>query len=672
MHKNIIRLYKSIKIPVFAYYTVISLFFIVSLLYSIRSYNDYTYGKFDLGNMNQMLFNSSRGDFMRITDEFGGDASRFSMSHVDPSLLIFIPIAWFYSDAIFLVIITCFIFYIASILIYLISKKEGLGSVASSLNGLLIYLLPITGFVIIWTSFHPLLLGIPSLLYIYYLFLKNQDKKFNKKTLFLLIIVFLVFLLSKEELGFVFLSLSFYLYKRFPKNSRIVVILALIGFLWSLISFLVIIPSYSIQRTNDLNSFLSYANFENPQKYSTLASDNFFIHRYAHLGKDYKEISINLLKNPILIYKTLFNKDMLTTYLYLFIPTLFTVILTPLFSISLLPELLIHGLSGDSDIFNIENHRMAILIPLILVSGILFQKRFAKKSPIIPILISLAFCVSALATSLYIKNPLISPLFSKFFSLKSIVGASSTVKNPEWNYNLDPACADFILKDLDPRAKVSVPQVLGAKTSNRQYNAIFPTGLDKADIVIIDVLERKISNFLQKDIQINYDLTEKMLSEGKYKLTKSCNRLLSLSKEEGGNNNFEYSYTNIIDPGTPYQEFFYRDQSFFKFYTFESSQEGNRLNFIYSYIYSYEGRRHEVFPYTIISNGSLQWSFVHFPAFFTNTINKGAGKNDLITERFSLEIPDNLERGDNYEVYFGMGTSFWTKNNIKIGTTTIN
>ena len=54
-------------------------------------YNNYDMGKFDLGNMTQMAWYSLRGKFMYLTDYFGSNVPRWSMSHVDPILVLFLP-----------------------------------------------------------------------------------------------------------------------------------------------------------------------------------------------------------------------------------------------------------------------------------------------------------------------------------------------------------------------------------------------------------------------------------------------------------------------------------------------------------------------------------------------------------------------------------------------------
>src|SRR3990167_2056307 len=79
--------------------------FIYSFAFSLKRYNNYEYGKFDLGNMSQMVWNSSRGHFMEVTDQFGTNMPRWGMSHVDPILLIFVPVYWIYAHPMIMVFI---------------------------------------------------------------------------------------------------------------------------------------------------------------------------------------------------------------------------------------------------------------------------------------------------------------------------------------------------------------------------------------------------------------------------------------------------------------------------------------------------------------------------------------------------------------------------------------
>src|SRR5690349_7839134 len=107
-------------------------FFILVLAVNVKinvfRYDNFDYGKFDLGNMNQMIWNTTQGRFMYLTDYFGTNLPRWAMSHVDPILLVFIPIFLLiphpmtivYSQIV-LILASCFLVYK---LAYLVLKSK--------------------------------------------------------------------------------------------------------------------------------------------------------------------------------------------------------------------------------------------------------------------------------------------------------------------------------------------------------------------------------------------------------------------------------------------------------------------------------------------------------------------------------------------------------------------
>ena len=87
---NIQKLTKFYPFVILSFFVM--LFFLVNVRMNLFSYNNFDMGKFDLGNMAQMLWNTMHGRFMYLTDYFGTNLPRWSMSHVDPILLLFLPI----------------------------------------------------------------------------------------------------------------------------------------------------------------------------------------------------------------------------------------------------------------------------------------------------------------------------------------------------------------------------------------------------------------------------------------------------------------------------------------------------------------------------------------------------------------------------------------------------
>jgi len=77
------------------YFLIVLAFSLVIFTVSVRitysRYTNFENGKFDLGNMSQMVWNTMHGRFMYVTDYFGTNMPRWGMSHVDPFLVVFVP-----------------------------------------------------------------------------------------------------------------------------------------------------------------------------------------------------------------------------------------------------------------------------------------------------------------------------------------------------------------------------------------------------------------------------------------------------------------------------------------------------------------------------------------------------------------------------------------------------
>src|SRR3990172_8932606 len=100
---------------------VIILFFLINARINLFSYANFDFGKFDLGNMSQMLWNTLHGRFMYLTDYFGTNLPRWAMSHVDPILLLFLPLFAAYQHPLTLVVSQFVLVILSAFLVYKIA-----------------------------------------------------------------------------------------------------------------------------------------------------------------------------------------------------------------------------------------------------------------------------------------------------------------------------------------------------------------------------------------------------------------------------------------------------------------------------------------------------------------------------------------------------------------------
>src|SRR3989344_8196471 len=171
------------NLPLGAVIFVSLLMLFMSLKVTLFRYQNFEYGKFDLGNMSQMVYNTLHGNFMEVTDYFGANMPRWGMSHVDPFLVVFVPFYALFPDARVLVVAPLFLLISSSFLLYLIATRILNSKFASMFVALSFLFYPAVGYLLAWTGFHgvtsvvPFFLGAFLLLedmYIKRLFTRNK------------------------------------------------------------------------------------------------------------------------------------------------------------------------------------------------------------------------------------------------------------------------------------------------------------------------------------------------------------------------------------------------------------------------------------------------------------------------------------------------------------------
>ena len=131
---------------------------------NIFRYDNFDFGKFDLGNMTQMVWNTMHGRFMYLTDYFGTNLPRWSMSHVDPILVLFVPTFTLWQHSLNLVISQLILVIFSSILIFKVAELELRSKLAAFLFGISYLFYPAVGYLTAWTGFHGVTVAIPFFL----------------------------------------------------------------------------------------------------------------------------------------------------------------------------------------------------------------------------------------------------------------------------------------------------------------------------------------------------------------------------------------------------------------------------------------------------------------------------------------------------------------------------
>ena len=667
MPNKILDLYHHLNklLAKFEYFILIVLMVgLVTLSFSLayKRYYNFEYGKFDLGNMSQVVWNISRGDFYQITDQFGSNMSRIGMSHFDPILLIFTPFYWIFAHPLVLVFFQHLLIASAVIPLYLLTKKL-LQSELLSITVCLTYLLfPALGFTLVWTEFHGISFVAPLFLWLVW-FLEKYNFKFvlNKKNIAIYFVLLILLLSGKEEISAIIGVYSIIIMSR---NFKLGLITMLISFSWFITVFFFIIPAYSHVRRDSIDKYLNYIGENNPVP-EDAQGDNFFYQRYSYLGEDYPEMLKNLVTRPNLVKSVVLTDEKTETFFYLFGPLAFVPLLNFNTYVSM-PDFMITVLS-EEEIFSISNHRITFIIFTTFLGYIYFLAFVAKKLPKVRYFVHLLVIVNfflCIYFSLITRNPLTFPIFSKLpiGQYISDVYAQNNTTTPlagdiVRNKTVDNTfeCKQLVT-NLVNSSKLEVytgPDYLGAHTSLRKYNAVFPSAGWNADLIVADYYEDKTYDPLDNvdSWTINKKVLLKILVERDMKHVLSCDRMMVFS---GNGNTDTVEYFESGSPDDVYQLQMKDKKIGIAIKILESPNSSNNFKVTYA-LQRMPGAyvRDKVTFWNFIDENGKTLEFIDYvPVSLTDKLPESKDDAYLLIKRDFEFVRDQLS--DNVQVYYGM------------------
>lgn len=315
-HRKILNYQSLVLLIIFLIYCIYFAYF------SIKRYQTLNSHYYDLGIMNQVVYNTAKGRILQMTNPtFLKNMSRLAI-HFDPILIFFAPIYWFFNSPASLLIAQTILVAVGGLAVYklsfLIIKKKTI-----SFLFFILYFLNYQIARSLLFDFHPIVLAIPILLWAIYFY----HKKFF---LFYYLLIFLA-LLTKEHVGLFlfFLGLFYFFIFKDKKNGFVTFSLGLLSFL--VINFL-IIPYFRSQSHFALSY---YSNIKN----------NFFI-----------------------------DKDKVDYLIRLYLPFIFS-FFSPAIILTL-PEFLINYLSKNINMRLYYFHYQSLIMVGLFYSLILGYKKF--------------------------------------------------------------------------------------------------------------------------------------------------------------------------------------------------------------------------------------------------------------------------------------------------------
>lgn len=212
----------------------IFLYIVLFSYLSIKRYKTLNSYYYDLGIMNQVVYNTSRGRILQMTNQdLMKNVSRFAI-HFDPILAFFAPFYWIYPGPEILLVGQTIVLGFGALAVFLIGKKILKNKLISLLFSICyLFYFPVQRTVLF--DFHAVALSTTFLLFALYF---QEIKKWRWFYFF----VFLS-LLTKEHIGLVIFMLGLYQIF-FKKEKKIGLITALLGMVFFVITVYFIIPYF--------------------------------------------------------------------------------------------------------------------------------------------------------------------------------------------------------------------------------------------------------------------------------------------------------------------------------------------------------------------------------------------------------------------------------------------
>jgi uncharacterized membrane protein len=391
-------------------------------------------GRFDLGNMTQVVWSTAHGDPLRMTDLQGEQISRLA-SHTDVALAAFAPLWLVWPDPSLLLVVQTVGVALGALPVFWLARKH-LGSSRAALGFALAYLLypPVQWLVL--DDFHAVALACPLLLFGFWYLDEDRLRPFA--------VVAVLALLTKEEIGFAVAGLGIW-YALARGRRREGLAIAAAGTAVSLLLILVVMPAFSDGESD-------------------------FYRRYAEVGGSPGGILESTLTDPLHVLQVVFDRRGFGYLAALLLP-LVLVLLAPLTLVAAVPELAINLLSSTPTQTSIHFHYTAAIVPALAAGSVFGAARLVRRRPNAAVPLAGGSILLALACGWWL-GPLPYP-------------GGEELAADVWRVDEHDRVAKRAVELVPADATVSASNVLGAHLSDRKRILSFPYRHD-ADWIVVD------------------------------------------------------------------------------------------------------------------------------------------------------------------------------------------
>ncbi len=307
---------------------------------AILRYDTFKAGAFDLGNMDQVLWNTIHGRFFQFTNQaidWYGPPTRLAI-HFEPVILPLSLLYAFHADPRILLVFQTLALLSGALPVFLLSRRYVPEWPLLAALMVAAYLLSPALLGINIFDFHPVSLATPLLLY--------AVLALTYKRYIWFLIACILACMCKEDTPLTVAVFGILLIWKY-KLPRLGTALIVGGLLWSFIAFKVIIPHF----------------------YPGVQANNYW-YRYEALGSSPGAAIANLLIHPWLFFTTFFTLDRFYYLVNLVRSVGFLSLLAPEWLLPALPGLAVNLLSTDPLLYSGVYHYNASIVPFIMLASI--------------------------------------------------------------------------------------------------------------------------------------------------------------------------------------------------------------------------------------------------------------------------------------------------------------
>lgn len=407
----------------------------------LRHDNFYT-GRYDLGNMDQVVWNTINNRIFQGSNDSGEIVSRLS-AHADFMLILLSPFYFLWSHPKMLLLIQSIALGFGAIFIYLIAKTVLKDKYFALIFSFLFLMYPAMQFTNLY-DFHAVTLATTFLLAAFYFLIKKK---------YLLMLVFLILSgITKEQ---VWIVVSFFGIPLLFSKMREVKLLGSSIIFFSLILFYYLV-SIAI-----------------PQ---SLGKQHFALSYFSDFGNTPSDVITKALFSPQKLIAILFEGNRFDYLKQIFMPLGFLSFASPVYLVFAVPDLLINLLSRNTNLHQIYYQYTAVITPFVFISGIFGVKTFIKWLPKIPkfyIIIYLAFFT-----------------FWSAYSYGPLPGARKPNQDMFTKPQPNKKIIESFLSKVPEKYSVAATNNLGSHLSQREIIYTIPAGIDKADVILFLLNDR--------------------------------------------------------------------------------------------------------------------------------------------------------------------------------------